>query len=94
VAFALRCLFFLVAVLAIGLLLYLYRRRVNLLLVALLVAYTLAVGVRLLRTETDDELVGQSLLAVAGLGLVWALVWLGGRWLERRAPRSGDREDD
>jgi hypothetical protein len=89
-AFALRCLFFLFALLAIGLLLYLYRRRVNLLLLALLVAYTLGVGLRLLRTEADDELVWQSVLAVLGLGAVWALVWLAGRWLERRGDPEGD----
>jgi hypothetical protein len=89
-ALALRCLFFLAAIAAICLLLYLYRRRVNLLLVALLAAYTVAVGVRLLRTEADDELVWQSILAVAGLGLVWAGVWLGARWLERRVPPEGD----
>jgi hypothetical protein len=89
-AFALRCLFFLVAIVAICLLLYLYRRRVNLLLVALLAAYTLGVGFRLLRTEADDDLVWQSVLAVAGLGLVWAGVWLGARWLERRMPPGAD----
>jgi hypothetical protein len=85
-AFALRCLFFLLALFAIGLLLYLYRRRVNRLLVALLAVYSVGVGLRLLRTEADDELVWQSLLAVAGLGLVWAAVWLGARWLGGRIP--------
>jgi hypothetical protein len=90
VAFALRCLFFLAALVLICLLLYLYRRRVNMLLVALLAAYTIGVGLRLLRTEADGELVWQSLLAVAGLGLVWVVVWLGARWLERRVPPERD----
>ncbi|HEV8638775.1 MAG TPA: hypothetical protein VG370_31580 [Chloroflexota bacterium] len=89
-AFALRCLFFLAALVLICLLLYLYRRRVNMLLVALLAAYTIGVGLRLLRTEADGELVWQSLLAVAGLGLVWVVVWLGARWLERRVPPERD----
>ena len=83
-AFALRCLFFLLVLLALAALLILYRRRVTVLLVALLAIYAIGVGRRLLEIEAEDELVWQSLLAVGGLGMVWLLVWLGARWFDRR----------
>ena len=83
-AFALRCLFFLLVLVAIGALLVLYRRRVNVVLLALLAVYAVGVGRRLLEIEGEDELLWQSLLAVGGLGVVWLLVWLGARWFERR----------
>jgi hypothetical protein len=84
VAFALRCLFFLLVVVALAALLILYRRRVNVLLLALLGVYAVGVGRRLLEIEAEDELVWQSLLAVGGLGVVWLGVWLAARWFERR----------
>jgi hypothetical protein len=84
VAFALRCLFFLLVLLALAALLILYRRRVNVLLLALLGVYAVGVGRRLLTIEGEDELLWQSLLAVGGLAVVWLVVWLGARWFERR----------
>jgi hypothetical protein len=82
--FALRCLFFLLVLVAIGALLVLYRRRVNVVLLGLLAVYAVGVGRRLLEIEAEDELLWQSLLAVGGLGAVWLVVWLGARWFERR----------
>jgi hypothetical protein len=83
-AFALRCLFFLLVVVAIGVLLVLYRRRVNVVLLGLLGIYAVGVGRRLLEIEAEDDLIWQSLLAVAGLGVVWLGVWLAARWFEKR----------
>ena len=83
-AFALRCLFFLLVVVALAALLVLYRRRVNVVLLGLLGVYAVGVGRRLLEIEGEDELLWQSLLAVGGLGVVWLAVWLGARWFERR----------
>jgi hypothetical protein len=83
-AFALRCVFFLLVLVALGALLVLYRRRVNVVLLGLLGIYAVGVGRRLLEIEGEDELLWQSLLAVGGLGVVWLAVWLGARWFERR----------
>ena len=89
-SFALRCLFFLVAVCAIGVLLYLYRRKTNQLLLLALVVYVISIGGRLLTIERDDELLVQSLIALAGLGVVWGGVWLASRFLKGRSLDDGD----
>ena len=83
-AFVLRCLFFLLVLLGLAVLLVLYRRRVNVVLLGLLGIYAVGVGRRLLEIEAEDELLWQSLLAVGGLAVVWLGVWLAARWFEGR----------
>ncbi|HEY3111280.1 MAG TPA: hypothetical protein VGL23_21165 [Chloroflexota bacterium] len=89
-ASALRCLFFLAAIGGLIGFLYVYRRKTNLIVAIVLFSYAVGAGSRLLRAREDDELLRNSLLALAGLAVAYGLAWVLTRYLERRGWRPED----
>jgi hypothetical protein len=84
VAFALRCLFFLLLIGGLALFLYLYRRKTNQIVAIVLFSYAVGVSSRLLTLEADEDVVRHGVLALGGLAILWGGVWLGARYLEKR----------
>ena len=89
-AWALRCLFFLAAVGGLVAFLYVYRRKTNLIVAIVLFSYAVAAGSRLLSSQTDEEVVWHSVLALGGLALVYGLAWAATRYAERKGWRLDD----
>ena len=89
-AYALRCLFFLVAIGGLIAFLYVYRRKTNLIVAIVLFSYAVGAGSRLLSAREDDELLRNSLLALVGLAVAYGLAWALTRYLERRGWRPDD----
>jgi hypothetical protein len=89
-AYALRCLFFLVALGGLVAFLYVYRRRTNAIVAIVLFSYAVGAGSRLLSVQADDEVVRNSLLALVGLVVVYGLAWGATRYLERKGWRVDD----
>lgn len=89
-ALALRLLFMLLVVGVLALLLYVYRRRTNQIVAIVLASYAIGVGSRLMSVETEGEVLRNGILAVGGLAVVWAGVWLGARYLQKRGWRPDD----
>jgi hypothetical protein len=89
-AYALRCLFFLAAIGGLIAFLYFYRRRTNMIVAIVLFSYAVGVGSRLLSLRDDEEVVRNSLLALFGLALAYALAWALTRYLAGRGWRPDD----
>lgn len=83
-AFALRCLFFLLAIGGLIWFLYAYRAKTNQIVLIVVLSYGIGAGSRLLRLENDEELILTSVLALIGLAAVYVGVWMGARYFERR----------
>lgn len=81
---ALRILYFLVAIGGLVGFLFFYRRRTNAILAIVVGSYALTVGIRLLTVENDADLIGHTLLALIGLGVLWVVAWFGTRWVKKR----------
>ena len=88
-AYALRCLFFLAAIGGLIAFLYVYRRKTNQIVAIVLFSYAVGAGSRLLSAR-EDEVVRNSLLALAGLAVAYGLAWVATRYLERRGWRPDD----
>ena len=89
-ASALRCLFFLAALGGLVAFLYVYRRKTNQIVAIVLFAYAVGAGSRLLAAREDEELLRNSLLALAGLAVAYGLAWAVARYLARRGWRPDD----
>jgi hypothetical protein len=89
-ASVLRCLFFLAAIGGLIGFLYVYRRKTNQIVAIVLFSYAVGAGSRLLGAREDDELLRNSLLALAGLAVAYGLAWALTRYLERRGWRPDD----
>ena len=87
---ALRCLFFLVLIGGLILFLYVYRRRTNAILAIVVGVYAVTAALRLLTIQNEADLLGPGVLSVLGLGLLWGVVWLGARWVEKHGWPGGD----
>ena len=89
-AYALRCLFFLAAIGGLVAFLYVYRRKTNQIVAIVLFSYAVGAGSRLLSAQTDEEVVRNSLIALAGLALAYGLAWGATRYLERKGWRPDE----
>jgi hypothetical protein len=89
-AYALRCLFFLAAIGGLVAFLYVYRRKTNLIVAIVLFSYAVGAGSRVLSVHEDEEVLRNSLIALAGLAAAYALAWAATRYLERRGWRPDD----
>lgn len=80
----LRLLFVVVAIGGLVGFLYAHRRRTNAIVAIVVGSYVVMAGLRLMAVESDAPTV---LLALGGLGALWAAAWIGARWAERHGWR-------